>query len=104
MPFKSKRQQRFMYATKPEGVDLEEWAEETDFDKLPEKVRKKKKSKKDKDDAEAVMVDFDFPAMDAVDKALAYAAEYERQVKLAEDRLGLGYEQQTQPKTNQIIL
>jgi endogenous inhibitor of DNA gyrase (YacG/DUF329 family) len=49
MPFRSKRQQRFMYATKPKGVDLDEWAKETDFDKIPEKVRKKRK-KKDKSD------------------------------------------------------
>lgn len=47
MPFLSKRQQRFMYASKPKGVDLEEWAEKTNFKKLPEKVRKKK----DKGDA-----------------------------------------------------
>jgi hypothetical protein len=37
MPFKSKRQQRFMFATKPKGVDLKEWSDSTDFDKLPEK-------------------------------------------------------------------
>lgn len=48
MPFRSKKQQRFMYATKPKGVDLKEWADETDFSKLPEKARKKKK--KDKND------------------------------------------------------
>lgn len=47
MPFRSKRQQRFMYATKPQGVDLKEWAEKTNFKKLPEKVRKKKKDKSD---------------------------------------------------------
>jgi hypothetical protein len=47
MPFRSKRQQRFMYATKPEGVDLKEWAEKTNFSKLPERIRKKKKDSSD---------------------------------------------------------
>lgn len=46
MPFKSKRQQRLFFATMPELA--KEWAEKTDFSKLPEKVRKKKKKKKDK--------------------------------------------------------
>jgi hypothetical protein len=46
MPFRSKKQQRFMYATKPKGVDLKEWSAKTDFSKLPEKSRKKKKRKK----------------------------------------------------------
>lgn len=36
-----------MYATKPEGVNLKEWAEKTNFKKLPEKVKKKKKDKMD---------------------------------------------------------
>lgn len=49
MPFRSKRQQRFMYATRPKGVDLKEWADKTNFGKLPEKVRKKRKNK-DKND------------------------------------------------------
>jgi hypothetical protein len=48
MPFKSKRQQRLFFATMPETA--KEWAEKTDFSKLPEKVRKKKKKKKDKND------------------------------------------------------
>jgi hypothetical protein len=39
MPFKSKAQQRFMYATHPKGVDLKEWAESTDFKHLPEKKK-----------------------------------------------------------------
>lgn len=43
MPFVSKKQQRFMYATKPKGVDLKEWSKKTNFKKLPEKKRKKKK-------------------------------------------------------------
>ena len=52
MPFRSKKQQRFMYATRPKGVDLSEWASKTDFSKLPEMARKKRKRKKqDKDDA-----------------------------------------------------
>ncbi len=55
MPFLSKRQQRFMYATKPEGIDLKEWTDETDFDKLPEKKRKKRRSKKDKTDVSLVL-------------------------------------------------
>lgn len=38
MPFKSKAQQRFMFANKPKGVDLKEWASHTDFKGLPEKV------------------------------------------------------------------
>lgn len=44
MPFKSKAQQRWMFANDPEMA--KEWADETpDFDKLPEKVAKKKKKK-----------------------------------------------------------
>jgi hypothetical protein len=41
MPFVSKKQQRFMFATKPEMA--KEWAAETDFSKLPEKANKKVK-------------------------------------------------------------
>ncbi|MFA5758410.1 MAG: hypothetical protein WC942_03410 [Clostridia bacterium] len=41
MPFRSKKQQRFMFATMPGKA--KEWAKKTDFSKLPEKVRKKKK-------------------------------------------------------------
>lgn len=48
MPFRSKQQQKFMFATMPEVA--KEWAEKTDFSKLPKKVRKKKKSKTDKND------------------------------------------------------
>lgn len=40
MPFVSKKQQRWMFATKPEMA--KEWAAETDFSKLPEKAPKKK--------------------------------------------------------------
>ena len=49
MPFKSKRQQRFMFATMPGTA--KEWADKTDFSKLPEKVKHKKK--KDKSDTDA---------------------------------------------------
>ena len=47
MPFKSKAQQRWMYAAEdrgevPEGT-AEEWSDETDFDEIPEKVKKKEK-------------------------------------------------------------
>lgn len=45
MPFRSKRQQRFMFATMPSTA--KGWAGETDFSKLPEKARKKRKQKKD---------------------------------------------------------
>ena len=45
MPFKSKRQQRFMFATMPGTA--KEWADKTDFSKLPEKVKHKKKDKSD---------------------------------------------------------
>ena len=69
-----------MYANKPKGVDLKEWAEKTNFEKIPEKARKKK-PKKDSDDAEAVMEDF--PAMDCGDQALTYANEYHRQVNFS---------------------
>lgn len=45
MPFKSKAQQRYMYANKKkmkaQGVDVDEWSEKTDFSKLPEKAKKK---------------------------------------------------------------
>jgi hypothetical protein len=40
MPFRSKAQQRFLYATHPKGVDLKEWSEHTDFKHLPEKAKK----------------------------------------------------------------
>ncbi len=73
MPFKSKRQQRFMYATKPEGVDLKEWAEKTNFKKLPEKVRKKKKDKGDVDCAEC----------SKTDKILELAAAFEHYSKIS---------------------
>lgn len=45
MPFKSKAQQRYMFAVHPEMA--KEWAKETpDFKSLPEKVKKKPKKKK----------------------------------------------------------
>lgn len=45
MPFKSKSQQRFMFATMPEKA--KEWAKKTPgMKKLPEKVKIKKKSQK----------------------------------------------------------
>lgn len=47
MPFRSKQQQKFMFATLPELA--KEWAKKTDFSKIPKKVRKKKK-KKDSND------------------------------------------------------
>ncbi|MDR1923177.1 MAG: hypothetical protein LBQ66_02290 [Planctomycetaceae bacterium] len=50
MPFQSKAQQRWMFATRPEMA--KEWAEQTDFaelpEKLPEKLPVKKKKKKQK--------------------------------------------------------
>lgn len=50
MPFKSKRQQRFMFAAEARGEvkpgTAHEWAEETDFKKLPEKVRRRGHTKK----------------------------------------------------------
>jgi hypothetical protein len=39
MPFKSKKQQRFMFAKMPELA--KEFAEKTNFSKLPEKAKKK---------------------------------------------------------------
>jgi hypothetical protein len=47
MPFRSKKQQRFMFSQMPDTA--KEWAKKTDFSKLPEKARKKRK-KKDKND------------------------------------------------------
>lgn len=45
MPFKSKAQQRYMFATMPQKA--QEWAKETpNMAKLPEKVKIKKKVKK----------------------------------------------------------
>ncbi len=73
MPFRSKRQQRFMYATKPEGVDLKEWAEKTNFKKLPEKVRKKK----DKNDVDCT----ECAECSKADKALELAAAFEYYTK-----------------------
>lgn len=73
MPFRSKRQQRLFFAKMPELA--KEWAEKTDFSKLPEKVKKKKakkkKSKKDKSDCGAI--------------ALRFAAQYEHLVSLLKD-------------------
>jgi hypothetical protein len=40
MPFKSKKQQRFMFSKMPELA--KEFASKTDFSKLPEKAKKKK--------------------------------------------------------------
>jgi hypothetical protein len=37
-----------MYATKPKGINLKEWADKTNFATLPERVRKKRRKKKDK--------------------------------------------------------
>lgn len=82
MPFRSKRQQRFMYANKPKGVDLKEWAEKTDFEKIPERARKKR-TKKDKNNLMEGDIDLNSQPDDPVKKALAYATEYHRQVKLA---------------------
>lgn len=62
MPFKSKKQQRYLYTAKPKGVNLDEWADKTDFKNLPEKARKRKKKSH---------------------IALNYAEDYCRQVKLA---------------------
>lgn len=42
MPFKSKAQQRWMFATHPDMA--KEWAHETDFKKIPERVKKKKRA------------------------------------------------------------
>lgn len=53
MPFKSRKQQRFMFSQMPELA--KEFAEKTDFSKLPEKARKKKdKSKCDDEKIEKV--------------------------------------------------
>lgn len=99
MPFRSKKQQRFMYATKPKGVDLKEWAKETDFSKIPEKARKKK-TKKDKNDMLGGFSDdaFVFQGDESLEshgdedeceecgcgqKALSYASAYHYQVKVA---------------------
>ena len=76
MPFRSKKQQRFMYATKPKGVDLEEWAKGTNFSKLPEKARKKKK-KKDKSDLQ------DFVIPELLEEILSKASAFDDQVKIA---------------------
>lgn len=47
MPFKSKAQQKWMFANKPEMA--KEWASETpDIKKLPKKVKKKKPKAKNK--------------------------------------------------------
>lgn len=76
MPFRSKRQQRLFFATMPELA--KEWADKTDFSKLPEKVRKKKHSECD---------DIDDQKKDKIDceKALQLAAQYERLVSLLKE-------------------
>jgi GH25 family lysozyme M1 (1,4-beta-N-acetylmuramidase) len=42
MPFKSQAQQKFMFANKKalekKGVDVQEWADATDYSKLPKKA------------------------------------------------------------------
>ena len=43
MPFKSKAQQKFMYARHPKIA--KRWAKITDFKHLPKKIKKKKKGK-----------------------------------------------------------
>lgn len=54
MPFKSKKQQRFMFSQMPELA--KEFAEKTNFSKLPEKAKKKKdKSKCDDEKIEKVL-------------------------------------------------
>ena len=69
-----------MFSTMPQMA--KEWARETDFSKLPEKVRKKKKKKpSDKNDV------FQGPESleahgDKFDKILQMASEYENQAKL----------------------
>lgn len=68
MPFKSKAQQRWMYAAEdrgevPEGT-ADEWAEETDFDEIPEKVKKKKEKRAHVQRAEAI-------ALEILEKAAA---------------------------------
>ncbi len=65
MPFRSKKQQRFMFAVRPKGVDVEKWSDETDFSKLPEKASKKKKKKKDKSDLAG-------PGQEALDAATLF--------------------------------
>ena len=48
MPFRSKKQQRYL-AAHPEKIGgwskFHEWASETNFKKLPEKAKKKEKTK-----------------------------------------------------------
>lgn len=44
MPFKSKAQERFMFANHPEMA--KEWASKTDQNKLPEKVKRSSKNKR----------------------------------------------------------
>jgi hypothetical protein len=73
MPFRSKRQQRLFFATMPETA--KEWAAETDFSKLPERVRKKKKRHSECDDNEQ-------PKDNSGEKALQLAAQYERLVSM----------------------
>jgi len=113
MPFRSKKQQRFMYAARPKGVDLEEWARATDFSKLPEKVRKKRK--KDKNDAESIadcllralkeklkdkndvfqgresLESHGLPMTASIDQSLKLATEYQYQVKLSFSGADLGH-------------
>jgi hypothetical protein len=76
MPFRSKRQQRLFFATMPELA--KEWADKTDFSKLPEKARKKKKHS-ECDDTE------DRQEIDCGEKTLQFAAQYERLVSLLKD-------------------
>jgi len=78
MPFRSKRQQRFMFATMPDTA--KEWAHKTDFSKLPEKVRKKKKKSK-KDTNDVFQGDKSLETHGKFAVLLAMVSEFVRQVK-----------------------
>jgi hypothetical protein len=58
MPFRSKKQQRWMFAAEsrgelPEGT-AHRWADETDFKELPEQKEEQKEEKKQKKTAECI--------------------------------------------------
>ena len=69
MPFRSKKQQRFMFATMPELA--KEWAEKTDFSKLPEKIRKKRKKRKGKEKKDMNNIDICLKNAQFFEKAAA---------------------------------
>lgn len=82
MPFKSKSQQRWMYANKPEMA--EEWSDHTpDHKSLPEKAKKKKRTKKSEDALETAWKTITTPIV----AATSAISDKEKRRRKEEDKL-----------------